>query len=196
MVEGVVNHELLQEMKSKRLIVENDRNNAQEFVMHGANVNGLVEILKNGKSKNKNINQTSVRISWIQEGDKSHNLRDLFKGVDRGWASGAMSGLIAVEIEKPEEVFLIGQDLYSNTKTINNIYKSTKGYALKERSPIPPNNWIKQWKELFKMNKNIQFYKVNKNLKSNDKVDSPILDWNGSSNVKYIDYTTLDNMLK
>ena len=42
----------------------------------------------------------------------------------------------------------------------------------------------------------IHFYKVNRYNDGRDKVNGPIEEWKNLSNIKYIDYTTLDNMLK
>ena len=41
---------------------------------------------------------------------------------DKGWSSGTSAAWIACEKEKPDEVFIIGHDLYSSGNFINNVY--------------------------------------------------------------------------
>ena len=75
---------------------------------------------------------------------------------------------------KPSEIDLIGHDLISDTKTINNIYKSTDNYVTTEYEPTPSGNWEIQWRELMENNPKIHFFKVNKELDNkptNQKVD-------------------------
>ena len=103
-----------------------------------------------------------------------------------GYASGAASVLIACIEEGPEEVYLIGHDLYSITGKFNNIYKDTKNYLESLTDPTPPDNWIIQLKGNFNDFNTTQFYMVN-SLK--EKID----DWVGVVNIHYI---TLDEMWK
>ena len=69
---------------------------------------------------------------------------------DRGWATGPTSGYVAVADNQPKEVFLIGQDLESLDGKLNNIYKDTKHYGLKEAHKTTSVNWRRQWRELFR----------------------------------------------
>ena len=84
-----------------------------------------------------------------------------------GYASGPVSVLIACIEEKPDEVYLIGHDLYSKNDKFNNIYKDTKNYMGSLSDPTPPDNWILQLKRTFDdfgvgHNKHlVQFYHVN-----------------------------------
>ena len=185
-------------IKSKgEFISENPRNGAKEFVMHGANLQGLVKIVKEtGEVFAKNVNHGVLRISWIQEPDYSHSLADVMNNKDEGWACGASSGYVACKNEKPDELYLIGHDLYSQNNKVNNVYKSTKHYVSKENSPTPAVNWLRQWKEMFKLFPSTTFIKVNKFNDGRDAVNSEIDEWKGTSNLKYITQTTLDNILK
>ena len=117
---------------------------------------------------------------------------------DRGWAAGPTSGYFAVQDNNPDEVFLIGHDLESIDGKLNNLYKDTKHYGLKEATQDTSVNWINQWLELIKEHLNITFYKVNPTAdRCSDPISTtPVKAWAGMSNIKYIDYTTLDNMLK
>jgi len=190
--------ELIDKYQSNKM--ENKQNNRQEFVFHGSNLSGKVNILKSKMEKKeiveKNVNHTTTYVSWTSENDKANNLDDLVEGQrDRGWACGASSGRVATIKEKDlTEMYLIGHDLVSDTHKINNVYKGTKHYGIPEASPIPSVNWINQWKTLMTENPKIQFYKVNPDGDSgNTPVSSKIEVWNGVKNLKYISFQyTLD----
>ena len=190
--------ELIDKYQSNKM--ENNRGNRQEFVFHGSNLSGKVNILKSKKEKKeiveKKVNHTSTYVSWTSDTDKANNLDDLVEGQrDRGWACGATSGRVATIKEKDlTEIYLIGHDLVSNTHKINNMYKGTKHYGLPENGPIPSVNWINQWKTLMIENPKITFYKVNPDGDSGKTpVSSTISEWTGIKNLKYISFqNTLD----
>jgi len=190
--------ELIDKYQSNKM--ENNRGDRQEFVFHGSNLSGKVNILKSNKEKKeiveKNVNHTSTYVSWTSDNDKANNLDDLVEGQrDRGWACGASSGRVATIKEKDlTEMYLIGHDLVSNTHKINNMYKGTKHYGLPENGPIPSVNWINQWKTLMTENPKITFYKVNPDGDSGKTpVSSTISEWTGIKNLKYISFqNTLD----
>jgi hypothetical protein len=165
--------------------------------MHGSNLAGVVEILKKNKEREKkNINHTSIHVSWVTKTDKVKSINELMQPKDRGWACGATAGYAAIHYEKPDELFMLGHDLESMTGKLNNVYKDTKHYGLKEAHKTPSVNWIRQWRELMTENPNIQFYKVNPQADScKDPLSVPVKEWD-KLKVKYIDYTTLDKMLK
>jgi hypothetical protein len=194
--------ELIDKYQSNKM--ENKRGDKQEFVFHGSNLSGKVNILKSNKEKKeiveKNVNHTSTFVSWTSENDKANNLDDLVEGQrDRGWACGATSGRVATIKEKDlTEMYLIGHDLVSDTHKINNMYKGTKHYGVPEASPIPAVNWINQWKTLMTENPNVQFYKVNPDgNKGKTPVSSTISEWTSIQNLKYISFqNTLDKFSK
>ena len=102
-----------------------------------------------------------------------------------GYASGPASVLIACIEEEPNEVYLIGHDLYSTTDQFNNVYKDTENYLESNTPPCPPDNWIIQLRWSFNDFNTIQFYKVSSLKKVNE--------WDGIENIHYI---TLDGMWK
>tara|TARA_B100000073_G_scaffold269151_1_gene228760 strand:- start:19 stop:501 length:483 start_codon:yes stop_codon:yes gene_type:complete len=141
----------------------------------------------------KEINHATIKVSWIKEPDYSYSLTDVMKK-DHGWACGASSGNIAIHNEKPDEVYLIGHDLHSATDRVNNLYKGTKNYVAPENGPTPAINWINQWYTLSDWNPNIKFIKVNRFNDGRDQINGPIKEWNERKNIKYADYSTLDNL--
>ena len=182
------------------ILISNERGNAIEYVMHGSNLAGIIDMIKkNGDIVKKNVNHATIKVSWIQEPDYSHSIRDLEptpgeKTGDFGWSAGPSSGYVAMLREKPKELYMIGHDLNSHNDKINNMYKSTKHYTAKDNGPTPSVNWIRQWKKLFDVFPDTTFYKVNRFNDSRDQVNGPIKEWNGTKNLKYVDYSTLDNL--
>ena len=186
----------------KDIVLENERGDSQEYVYHGTSLKGIVEMIKrNGENYKKNINVAQIKVSWIKEPDQSHSLSDICvenngKGEKRdfGWACGASAGYVSIYREQPDEIYMIGHDINSTDSHVNNLYKSTKHYVAKENGPTPGVNWIKQWKTLFDWYPNIKFYKINRFNDGRDKVNGPIKEWDGVKNLKYVDYSTLDNL--
>ena len=180
---------------------ENDRGDRQEFVFHGSNLAGTVNVLKTTKEITKQeVNHTSTFVSWVSDNDKANCINDLVSGEDdRGYACGASSGRVALINEKDlQEIYLIGHDLVSNDYQLNNMYKGTKFYGLPENEATPPVNWISQWKTLMEEHPQVTFYKVNPDGNSGTtQVSSNIDEWKACKNVKYITYqNTLDKFAK
>ena len=186
----------------KDIVLENERGDSQEYVYHGTSLKGIVEMIKrNGENYKKNINVAQIKVSWIKEPDQSHSLSDICvenngKGEKRdfGWACGASAGYVSIYREQPDEIYMIGHDINSTDSHVNNLYKSTKHYVAKENGPTPGVNWIRQWRTLFDWYPNIKFYKINRFNDGRDKVNGPIKEWDGVKNLKYVDYSTLDNL--
>lgn len=189
----------IEELNKWHIKNENKRTDEKEFVMHGANLSGLVTILKQNKDKfQRRISQNVLCVSWVRDNDKANNLMDIMpNNRDLGWAAGPTSGYIAVKRDKPTEVYLLGHDLNSTTGKVNNMYKGTKYYVVPEHGPTPSVNWITQWKQLFTQNPHINFYKVNTNMKGEDRVNTRIHEWHEIQNIQYITYEILlDKHLK
>jgi len=177
-------------------LYENDRGNATEFVMHGSNLQGIVNIIRKDKSRAKEqINKSYSYVSWIYEGDKSTNITDICEDKDLGWACGAMSAYIAIRKYGAKEIYMIGHDLISETNTVNNIFAGTKNYVPKEQKPTPHVNWVNQWYTLMEWYPEVKFYKVNPNQ---GKIAEPIEAWQkyNGENLFYIDYPTLDKRVE
>ena len=199
---GISNLEEAKEALDK-VLISNDRGDSQEYVMHGSKLSGVIDLIKREPDKfnkdiiklqKKEINHATIKVSWIKEPDYSHNINDISEPRDHGWACGASAGYVAVKREQPDEIYLIGHDLYSQTDKVNNIYKSTKNYVAKENGPTPAVNWIRQWYTLADWNPNIKFIKINKFNDGRDAVNSPIKEWEPRKNIIYADYSTLDNL--
>ena len=193
----------------EKVLKTNDRGDSKEYVMHGSNIQGIVNMIKRNPKKfnddlftleKKEINHATIKVSWIKEPDYSFSLQDFepVKGEktgDYGWACGASSGWVAMNREKPDEIYLIGHDLHSATNRVNNLYKGTKHYVAPENGPTPAVNWIKELYTLADWFPNVKFIKVNRFNDGRDKVNGPIKEWNERKNITYADYSTLDNLV-
>ena len=191
----------------KHVLVTNERGDSKEYVMHGSNLRGIVDMIKREPNKykkdiihlqKKEINHATIKVSWIKEPDHSVSLTDIMtendKPRDHGWACGASSGYVAIHREQPDEVYLIGHDLHSTTDKVNNLYKGTKHYVAPENGPTPGVNWINQWYTLADWFPNVKFIKINRFNDGRDLVNGPIKEWESRTNIIYADYSTLDNL--
>jgi hypothetical protein len=204
---GISNLEEAKEALDK-VLISNDRGDSQEYVMHGSKLSGVIDLIKREPNKfnkdviklqKKEINHATIKVSWIKEPDYSHSLQEFepVKGErtgDYGWACGASSGWVAMNREKPDEIYLIGHDLHSATDKVNNLYKGTKNYVAPENGPTPAINWINQWYTLADWFPDVKFIKINRFNDGRDLVNGPIKEWESRKNIVYADYSTLDNL--
>ena len=206
-LKGVATDEELQELKEFDFVKQNERGNAQEFVIHGSNMKGMVKVLRTIKRDYKHatkeivqekINHSSIYVSWIQPDDKSHCVKDVMPNYkDHGWACGATSGFIACKKEDPDEIYLIGHDLVSDTGKVNNLYKGTKNYVSVDNGATPHNNWVNQWFTLMDWERKRKFFKVNKaidNNPTNQKINEWSI-WEKDTNLRTLTYITQAQLL-
>ena len=107
-----------------------------------------------------NVNETSIvytRTDWIDAYRSNQKIRTVPKLLEEGnerwdepfqWGSGPYAVLLGAKLSK--EVKLIGFDLHSKTKTVNNVYKDTSGYDASTKNAVDPRYWIHQIGQVFK----------------------------------------------
>ena len=104
-----------------------------------------------------------TRKNWIDE-FKAYGVMTVpelpYKGYERPdepfqWGSGPYAVLLACRLSN--NIKLIGFDLHSNTKYMNNIYKDTQNYNNSDHHSIDPRYWIHQIGVLMMMYPNITF---------------------------------------
>lgn len=78
------------------------------------------------------------------------------------WGSGPYAILIAA-LQSPDEITMIGFDLYPIHDKVNNIYKGSKNYSSTDSTPVDPSFWIYQTKKIFEHFDKIQFQIINNN---------------------------------
>ena len=129
----------------KNVLSQMTRGDSKEYVMHGSNIQGIVNMIKRDPKNlmtilftKKEINH-AIKVSWIKEPDHSTSLTDIMKRM----VNRTMGGLVEQvrtccnSQRKPDEVYLIGHDLHSATDKVNNLYKGTKHYVAPENGPTP-----------------------------------------------------------
>jgi hypothetical protein len=107
-----------------------------------------------------NVNETSTvytRSDWIDSYKNKQKVKQVpklpYEGTERWdepfqWGSGPYAVLLAAGLAK--EVKLLGFDLFSETKNVNNIYKDTDGYNESTKNAVDPRYWIHQIGQVFK----------------------------------------------
>ena len=66
-----------------------------------------------------------------------------------GWSSGPVAATIAA-MNGHAYIFLVGMDLISDTKQLNNLYADTKYYKTSDSAATPHSNWISQMDAIVK----------------------------------------------
>jgi hypothetical protein len=141
-----------------------------------------------------NVNETSTvytRSDWIDSYKNKQKVKQVpklpYEGTERWdepfqWGSGPYAVLLAAGLAK--EVKLLGFDLFSETKNVNNIYKDTVGYNKSTKNAVDPRYWIHQIGMVFKLYNKCKFIIYQKN------------NWNLPKAWKYINVSvdTLDNL--
>lgn len=98
-----------------------------------------------------------TRKNWIQSFTKFKNVHLLpelpYSGNTRPddpwhWGSGPYAVLLSAMMSS-ELVYLLGFDLYSDSDTVNNVYKGTQNYSTTESRPVDPRYWIYQNQKVF-----------------------------------------------
>jgi len=158
------------------------------FVMNSHTIKGEATIRReDGTTYKKMVDNTHIYNSWITPGDKTQEWED------PGYHAGATAGHIACKYENPNEVYLIGMDLRSDTKYYNNIYKGSKHYSSAHYEPSPTGIWESEWLQVMKDNRWVKFYKVNKS--DDDKITNQKLLGN-EKNLEYITQAQLLDLLE
>lgn len=89
-----------------------------------------------------------------------HTSRGVQIQKNAGWSSGPVAATIAAQ-NGHAYIFLIGMDLISDTKTINNLYADTKHYKTHDSAPTPHSNWVGQIDTLIREYTSQRFIHVN-----------------------------------
>ena len=197
MIKAGATDEDLRLAKAEGAFYENKRTkDCKEFVMHGSSVAGVAHVVRSDKTKHrKYVQQKSIKISWLKDGNKSKCLNDVLPEKDKGWAAGSTATYLSCLLEEPDEVYLLGHDLNSTTGKVNNIFAGTPNYVLKDHAPTPSVNWIDQLKLTFfdfsGKNKypRVMFYKVQNSIRGGDNVNRVVKEWTDhKGNLDYMNY--------
>lgn len=98
-----------------------------------------------------------TRPDWFQQ-YKTIRVRSLpnlpYEGTERwdepfNWGSGPYAVLLGAMLSKKQTVNLVGYDLFSKTRFVNNIYKNTQNYDSEDKRAVDPRYWIHQIFKIF-----------------------------------------------
>lgn len=130
-------------------------------------------------------NYEETFIGYVSEGPHTIDIKyPIFFGEVPGWSSGSISILVSIDLlkrEKIDSIYLVGYDFFSDTRTVNNVYKNTPNYLGKNKPSISPNNWIDEIKQIVTKNSGIEFYRVGREF---DTIDG----WEDISNMSLISF--------
>jgi len=117
---------------------------------------------------NRNANQHSLvytREDWYSryEAKRIRKLPKLpYNGTQRAdepfqWGSGPYAVLLGAMYTRDHSVKLLGFDLYSTNKQVNNVYKDTPNYDRADKRAVDPRYWIHQIGKVFECYPKIKF---------------------------------------
>ena len=146
---------------------------------------------------NSNANDYSLvytREEWHPQFKQHKRIRILpdlpYSGSDRWdepfqWGSGPYAVLLGALKSKKETVHLIGFDMYSDTSTVNNIYKDTRNYDRADKRAVDPRYWIHQIGKVFQCFPKTKFIVYNKHIKLKESWIYPNVMVDTISNISY-----------
>lgn len=178
--------------------IQNNKAGRTHFVMNGTDPNQMKQLyeyhIKIGSDK-KTVDELLSKhhrwITWVEENDEVHIIPENYGG----WSAGPIAVRIALEEDKPTEVFLIGFDLGSSNGLVNNLYKDTNNYLSSEAVVTPSTNWITQHKQNFTDYPKVKFWKVNPAPLGTDGRSQFVEEWRDCNNLEYIEQENLDLVL-
>ena len=196
-VYGTNDETMVKYIESLNLLKTNERGRSNKFVCGGSALLSFAKQIKKDPSKLEEYRRTFVqKVSWVRDDDKVQSIKDVQGGKDLGWAAGPTAVWLAIKNEEPQQVYLLGHDLNSDTNNINNLYKGTINYNPINHKPTPSVNWFIQLQALMNENPDIAFYKVNKEpIDNNSKVNRMHPQFNKFKNLTYITYEQLQNSI-
>ena len=108
----------------------------------------------------QNYNKIYTRKDWCKNFNAECLPNIPYKGEQRWdepfqWGSGPYAVLLGARLAT--SVSLIGFDLHSNTKTVNNVYKGTANYDDSSKRAVDPRYWIHQIGKVFECFPKVQF---------------------------------------
>jgi len=125
----------------------------------------IEEAVENPQTKNTIIYVREEQYQYFRKVRKNKNIKLLpdlpYQGEKRAdkpnhWGSGAYAVLISCLLD-PEEINLIGFDLYGKEGLVNNVYKGTKNYRGISSGAVDPSYWIYHLSKLIINFPNINF---------------------------------------
>ena len=129
--------------------------------------------------KKKCYKDVGLYITWLGQKDRVEDV-----DFPRDWSAGTTAIHLACQ-DGADEIYMLGFDLSSYDKPINNVYKGTDHYLPNDSKGFNPVNWISQLETLFD-----EFHEVKFTWVVNNDFISPT----SKNNVHYMFYKDLDKL--
>ena len=134
--------------------IHRSKNRTDQCVISGKDPNTLQEKIEVAIRMNPHLDMDDLKlklekdvgvwITYVEENDIVSNIE-----YPIGWSTGNTALHLAAQ-SQPSEVYILGYDLSSYDKPLNNIYKGTDNYLPADTKGFSPDNWYGQMRGVFK----------------------------------------------
>ena len=151
--------------------IHKSKNRTAQCVISGKDPNTLQEKIETAIKMNPGLDMNDLRLKmekdvgvWITYVEENDDVVSIDYPV--GWSAGNTALHLACQA-KPEKVYVMGFDLSSYDKPLNNIYKGTDNYLPADAKGFNPENWYDQMRAVFREFSlyGIRFYLVDSEVK-------------------------------
>ena len=145
--------------------IHKSKNRTGKCVISGKDPNTLHEKIEAAIQMNPDLDMNDLKLKmekdvgvWITYLEEN----DIVENIDYpiGWSTGNTALHLACQ-SHPQEVYILGFDLSSYDKRLNNIYKGTDNYLPADTKGFSPDNWYHQMRAVFEEFSEIKFYLTN-----------------------------------
>ena len=150
--------------------IHKSKKRTTQCVISGKDPTTLQEKIKVAMDMNPHLDMNDLKLKmekdvgvWITYVEED----DIVSNIDYpiGWSTGNTALHLAAQAQ-PSEIYILGYDLSSYDKPLNNIYKGTDNYLPADTKGFNPDNWYNQMKAVFREFSlyDIDFFLVNSTL--------------------------------
>ncbi len=150
--------------------IHKSKKRTAQCVISGKDPTTLQEKIKVAMDMNPHLDMNDLKLKmekdvgvWITYVEED----DIVSNIDYpiGWSTGNTALHLAAQAQ-PSEIYILGYDLSSYDKPLNNIYKGTDNYLPADTKGFNPDNWYNQMKAVFREFSlyDIDFFLVNSTL--------------------------------
>ena len=150
-------------------VYETDRGNYDGCVVQGKTKDTVEENIKEAMFHNPDLDEKDLRqkaekdvglyITWVDE----YNDKVINVDYPKGWSAGNTALFLACKAGA-DEVYMLGFDGSSYSKSINNIYKGSKNYLPEDSRGFNTINWDRQYRMIQLEFTDVKFYNVGTDL--------------------------------
>ena len=134
--------------------IHRSKNRTDQCVISGKDPVTLQEKIETAIKMNPNMDMNDLRLKmekdvgvWITYVEENDDVISIDYPV--GWSAGNTALHLACQA-KPEQVYVLGFDLSSYDKPLNNMYKGTNNYLPTDAKGFNPENWYDQMRAVFR----------------------------------------------